>query len=115
MAYAGMYPAELAAVINFAGGKDPLRPYEVCKPEKLIATVGRFGKTSKKLPTLWVYSPKDVFFPPDLSRSIFEAYRKNGGEGEFQLVQSQFGHNLFFMGSSTWEPIVDDFLKKIKF
>jgi dienelactone hydrolase len=115
LAYASVFPDELVAVINFAGGKGSIKPYEVCSPERLVSTVGSFGKTSKKLPTLWVYTEKDDFFPPKLSKKMFEAYQNKGGEGRFLLLSSEFGHEFFHkaIAIKTWEPIVDEFLKEV--
>ena len=115
LAYASVYSDGLVGIINFAGGRGPRGPYEVCLPERLIATMGDFGKTSKT-PSLWIYSEKDVFFPPPLPQKMFEAYQNNGGEGKLRILtsgQTNHGHNLFMMGITTWEPIVDEFLREI--
>jgi pimeloyl-ACP methyl ester carboxylesterase len=40
LAYASAYPEDVAAVINFAGGKGSVEPYKVCSEESLIYTVG---------------------------------------------------------------------------
>jgi dienelactone hydrolase len=115
LAYASVYPDEVVAVINFAGGKGSTGPYNVCSPDRLVLTVGNFGKTSKKLPTIWIYTEKDDFFPPDLSKKMFAAYKKSGGEGKFLMLQSEFGHSFFHKAEAikTWEPIVEEFLKEI--
>jgi dienelactone hydrolase len=115
LAYASIYPDELVGVINFAGGKGSIKPYEVCSPERLVSTVGSFGRTSKKVPTLWVYTEKDDFFPPKLSKKMFEAYQNKGGQGKFLLLPSEFGHEFFHrtVAIKTWEPIVDEFLKEV--
>ena len=100
LAYASVYPSELAGVINFAGGKGSKRPYEVCRPERLIATMGDFGKEAR-MPSLWIYTEKDEFFPPPLPQKMFEAYKEKGGEGKLLMLtseQTSWGHNLFFMG-----------------
>jgi pimeloyl-ACP methyl ester carboxylesterase len=115
LAYASVYSDGLVGVINFAGGRGPNGPHKLCSPERLIATMGDYGKTSRT-PTLWIYSEKDVFFPPPFPRKMFEAYQKYGGEGKLVLLTSEqtiHGHNLFIMGVSTWEPIVDEFLREL--
>jgi dienelactone hydrolase len=115
LAYASIYSNELVGVINFAGGKGSKKPYKVCGPKRLIATVGNFGKTAK-IPTLWIYTEKDSFFPPPLPQKMFEAYKKKGGEGKLLMLTSEqtpYGHYLFFRGITTWEPIIDEFLREI--
>jgi len=115
LAYASVYSDGLVGVINFAGGRGPRRPYEVCRPERLIATMGDFGKASR-IPALWIYTEKDVFFPSPLPQKMFEAYKKNGGEGKLLILtseQTNYGHNLFMMGMTAWEPIIDEFLREI--
>ena len=114
MAYASVYSDELVAVINFAGGKGSIEPYKVCSEERLVYTMGNFGKTAK-VASLWIYTEKDDFFPPKLSKKMFEAYQKKGGQGKFLLLSSEFGHEFFHktMAAKTWEPIVDEFLKEV--
>lgn len=115
LAYASAHSNELAGVINFAGGKGSMKPYEVCSPERLIATMGHFGETAK-IPTLWIYSEKDDFFPPPLPQKMFQAYKSKGGEGKLLVLTSEqtpYGHNLFYRGITMWEPIVDEFLREI--
>jgi len=115
LAYASVHSKELAGVINFAGGKGSMKPYEVCGPERLIATMGNFGKTAR-IPTLWIYTEKDNFFPPPLPQKMFEAYKGKGGKGKLLILTSEqtpYGHNLFYRGIATWEPIVSEFLREI--
>ena len=115
LAYASVYSSDLAGVINFAGGKGSKKPYEVCAPETLVATVGDFGKTAK-IHSLWIYTAKDSFFPPPLPQKMFNAYKRKGGTGKLIILTSEqtpCGHNLFYKGITTWEPIVDEFLREI--
>lgn len=111
LAYASVYPDEVVAVINFAGGKGSMEPYKVCSEERLVYTMSNFGKKIK-MPTLWIYTEQDDFFPPKLSKKMFEAFRKKGGEGKFILRSSEFGHSFFHKTTKEWEPIVDEFLKE---
>ncbi len=115
LAYASVYSKELTGVINFAGGKGSMKPYEVCEPKRLIATMGNFGK-KVKIPTLWIYTEKDDFFPPSLSQKMFKAYQKEGGMGTLHMLTSEqtpYGHNLFYKGITTWDPIIDEYLREI--
>jgi dienelactone hydrolase len=113
LAYASVYPDEVAAVINFAGGKGSIAPFKVCGEERLVHTVGGFGKTSR-MPTLWLYTKEDDYFPPPLSRKMHEAYGKRGGTGKFLLLSSEYGHNYFVRATRLWEPMVEEFLKEIQ-
>jgi len=111
LAYASAYPNEVLAVINFAGGRGSLEPYKVCSEERLIHTMSNFGKKIQ-MPTLWIYTEQDDFFPPKLSKKMFEEFRKKGGEGKFILLTSEFGHSFFHRTTKEWEPIADEFLKE---
>jgi dienelactone hydrolase len=112
LAYASAYPEEVIAVINFAGGKGRVAPFKVCDEERLVNTMGNFGKTFKG-PTLWIYTEQDDYFEPRLSKKMFEAYKSKGGEGKFISLSSEFGHSFFEKATKTWEPVIDEFLKEI--
>ena len=115
LAYASIYSNELLGVMSFAGGRGAKKSYGVCDPKRLIATVGSFGKTAR-IPTLWIYTEKDSLFPPPLPQEMFEAYKRKGGKGKLIILTSEqtpCGHFLFYKGITTWEPIVDEFLKEI--
>ncbi len=112
LAYASTYPEEVRAVINFAGGKGRVAPFKVCNEERLVNTMGNFGKTFKG-PTLWVYTEQDDYFEPRLSKKIFETYKSEGGAGRFVTFSSEFGHAFFAKATKTWDPVIDEFLKEI--
>jgi dienelactone hydrolase len=111
LAYTNAYPEEIVAVINFAGGKGSIEPYKVCSEERLVHTMSNFGEKIQ-MSTLWVYTEQDDFFPPKLSKKMFEEFRKKGGEGKFILLSSELGHSFFHRTTKEWEPIVDEFLKE---
>jgi len=112
LAYASAYPDEVVAVINFAGGRGRVAPYKVCNEWRLVNTMGNFGKTFKG-PTLWIYTDQDDYFEPRLAKTMFEAYRSEGGTGKFVSFSSEFGHAFFAMATRTWEPVIEEFLKEI--
>lgn len=112
-------PAGVVATINFAGGSggDPVaRPGEPCLPQLLADTFKDFGKTAR-VPTLWIYTENDLYFHPRHTRAWFEAYKSQGGAGEFVLLQpfGTDGHQLFTRGFTTWQPIVQKFLGQLGF
>jgi dienelactone hydrolase len=111
LAYTSAYPDEVVATINFAGGKGSMEPYKVCSEERLVHTMSNFGKKIQ-MPTLWVYTEQDDYFPPKLSKKMFEEFQKKGGQGKFILLSSEFGHSFFHRTTKEWEPIVDEFLKE---
>ena len=112
LAYASAYPEEILAVINFAGGRGRVAPFKVCNEERLVDTMGNFGKTFKG-PTLWIYTEQDDYFEPRLSRKIFETYKSEGGTGRLVMFSSESGHAFFARETKTWEPVIDAFLKEI--
>lgn len=107
-------PPGLIGAINFAGGGggDPAtHPGEPCMPAALENMFGNYGKTAR-VPMLWVYTENDQFFKPEYTRSWFEAFRKQGGAGEYLLLPPfrDNGHNLFAQGIEIWKPLVERFL-----
>lgn len=112
-------PAGLVATINFAGGGggDPVaRPGEPCFPRLLEDMFRDYGKTSR-IPTLWVYTENDLYFHPRHTKSWFEAFRSQGGVGEFMMLPAfgDNGHLLFTRGFKIWRPIVGKFLDQLGF
>jgi pimeloyl-ACP methyl ester carboxylesterase len=118
LALASRNPPHVRAIINFAGGRGGRaqnRPANNCAPDRLVATAAEFGRTAK-IPTLWIYSQNDSYFPPLLSGRMFEAFRAAGGRGEYQLVPAfqAEGHDLAAdkEGVAVWSPIVAKFLAR---
>lgn len=111
----------LVATINFSGGGggDPVgRPENPCRPDKLEALYGRFGKTAK-VPTLWLYSENDAYWGKRIPHEWFAAFVKNGGRGEFvqlspvENAAPAAGHLAFSRSMKEWQPPVDRFLKSL--
>jgi dipeptidyl aminopeptidase/acylaminoacyl peptidase len=104
-------------VINFGGGRGS-KPHLNCSPDRLIEACARVGQTSR-VPTLWVYSQNDSYFPPPLARQMCEAYRRAGGLAEFVLLPPFYdeGHYLFtdVRGLNRWGPVVNRFLNDLGF
>ena len=103
--------------INFAGGQGGLSrsepPGHACNEERLIETMGSFGKA--KVPTLWIYSEDDVFFRPTLAQVMFDDFLKNGGQGRL-VIAPPFGHALLGRKEARdlWAPFSDEFLDELK-
>ena len=107
------------AAINFAGGGggNPVqRPQNPCGQPALKRMFADYGKTAR-IPTLWIYAENDMFFGPKLPRQWFDAFRKEGGKGEFVLYppHGEDGHGLFTRAPRVWQPRVAEFLQASAF
>jgi dienelactone hydrolase len=108
-------PPGLVGVIDFAGGRGHFSERNaVCEPEKLVAAVGRFGRTAR-VPSLWIYAENDRSFPPALARAMHAAYVAGGAPAAFLLTGAfrDDGHRLFIAGIDEWRTPVDDFLRRL--
>ena len=118
IALSSLNPAPVRAVIAFAasrGGRVEGKPNNNCAPDKLVATAGEFGRTSR-IPMLWIYVSNDTFFGPELSKHMHEAFTAAGGKAEYHLL-SPFGSDGHFLidspdGVPIWGPLVSQFLDK---
>jgi dienelactone hydrolase len=120
LALASRAPAGVRAVIDFAGGlggRSWDRPDNNCAPDRLIATAAEFGRTAR-IPTLWIYTENDTYFPPRLSGAMATAFRAAGGKADYQLLPA-FGDDGHFMAErpgseSAWGPAVERFLAALR-
>jgi dienelactone hydrolase len=105
-------PKNLAAAINFAGGRGSNADHEICNPNALITAFRDFGKHSRT-PMLWIYADNDKYFWPEIARQFDTAFRSTGGQDQFLHAPAfgEDGHTLFSHGIPVWSPMVDDFLK----
>jgi dienelactone hydrolase len=117
LALASTNPPDVAAVINFAGGRgghDPTAPGGSCAPDRLVAAAAAYGRTAR-IPTLWLYAANDSYFPPALSQRMADAYRAAGGSAEYHLLPALAGdgHGLAFTaeGAAAWGPVVERFVR----
>lgn len=107
----------VVAGINFAGGgggRPETHPGEPCLPAALEKMFAGYGKTAR-VPTIWVYSENDQYFKPKYTQAWFDAYKAQGGTGEFVMFPSfrDNGHLLFTSGFALWKPVIEKFLAKI--
>jgi dienelactone hydrolase len=116
LALASRAPKGVSAIINFAGGlggRSYDQPDNNCAPDRLIATAGAFGRTSR-VATLWIYTENDSYFAPRLSGAMAAAFRASGGTVDYRLLPpfGADGHYLAESPSSqsTWGPVVERFL-----
>jgi dienelactone hydrolase len=103
----------LTGVINFAGGRGSPQPGKNCSPENVIYSMGQFGRTTK-VPTLWIYTENDSYFPVWMIQEMHAAFRKAGGDAELVLLPpfGTDGHSLFRRGVELWSPVVEEFLNR---
>jgi dienelactone hydrolase len=102
-------------VVKFVGDHGSPRPDEVCSPDRLVDAVKQYGATTR-VPTLWIYAENDHFFGPALARRMFDAFVAAGApRAEFfpAPTTGKDGHQFINEASTTWEPVVSDFLHKI--
>lgn len=116
IAYSARNPANVPAMINFAGGRGGRNlnlPNNNCAPRNLVEAAGAFGRTAR-VPTLWVYTQNDSFFDAGLSQRMAEAYKEAGGLADYRLLPAfgRDGHGLFGAsdGVAVWSPLVQNFI-----
>lgn len=119
LALASRNPGNVAAVINFAGGRGGRnrgRANTNCSPERLVAAAGEFGTTAR-IPTLWLYAENDSYFPPDLSRRMVDAFQAAGGKADYHLLPAipGDGHNLIqsTLSAGEWLGPAQRFLDRV--
>jgi dienelactone hydrolase len=103
----------LVAVVNFAGGRGSMAANEVCVEQRLVEAMARYGGRAR-VPTLWLYSTNDLFFPPPLARRMHAAFVQSGGNAEFVEAPATGldGHGYFMRAMQDWSPRVADFLRR---
>jgi dienelactone hydrolase len=101
-------------VINFAGGRGSAEAGTNCSPENVIHSMGEFGRTAR-VPSLWIYTENDSYFPASMIREMHAAFRKGGGDADLALLPpfDTDGHLLFARGVHLWSPLVESFLDRL--
>jgi dienelactone hydrolase len=117
LALAARQPAGVQAFINFSGGgggHPSAHPQQPCSPAPLQALFASYGQSARQ-PSLWLYAQNDEYFGPTLPRQWFEAYRAQGGPGEFVQLppvgEPNGGHALLSVAPALWQPLVLRFLR----
>ena len=85
------------SVINFSGGRR-LRggQSDSCYPLELLNAFSYFGE-KVTVPTLWLYSPNDKVFPPELVKQNVNKFQTAGGTLDYRDIPVFNGdaHNIF--------------------
>lgn len=108
-------PKGLKAAISFAGGRGGDGHEHNCNLGGIVDAFHNFGKEAHKhgdLPTLWIYSENDHWFPPAMAQQFDAAYKKGGGTNQFVMAppDGDDGHHLY-THVSAWSDTVTAFLK----
>lgn len=119
LALASRNPANVAAVVNFSGGRGGRNRGKAdnnCSADRLIAAAGEFGRTAR-IPTLWLYAQNDSFFPPDISGEMAEVFNRSGGYVDYVLLPpvAAEGHRLISTNppGATWAEPLERFLARV--
>ncbi len=114
---AALYPANIRAVVNFAGGgggSPETSPERPCRPDLLRAMFADYGRTAR-VPSLWLYAANDRYFGERFPREWFDAYAAAGGRGEFVALPAHGhdGHGSFTSNPTAWRPPFEAFLRSV--
>lgn len=106
-------PPGLVGIVSFAGGRGSRGPNDVCRPDRLIGAFGEYGRTARA-PALWIYAENDLYFGPELSRAMHQAYVAGGAAAEFHMLPpfGSDGHAIYGRAPDQWWPLVDAFLRR---
>jgi dienelactone hydrolase len=104
----------VVAVVNFAGGRGSMGPDQVCRGDRLVEAMARYGERTR-VPALFVYSSNDRFFGPGLARAMHSAFAAAGATADFieAPATGNDGHVYFARRMDDWAPRVESFLKRV--
>ena len=110
-------PPGVVGIISFAGGRGGDDNETICGGiPRLVEATRALGK-GNRLPQLWLYAGNDHFFPPQLGRRLFDAY-KDGSQQPMTFAElppfGRDGHNLFDGADpSVWSSAVTSFIASV--
>jgi dienelactone hydrolase len=118
LAIANRNPGKIRAVVNFSGGRGGHaggRAGSNCSPDRLVAVAREFGE-SARVPTLWLYSENDSYFPTALSKRMAEAFQAGGGRTDYHLLRTTLVEGHAFIEDAAaaplWSPLLAKFLAR---
>jgi dienelactone hydrolase len=116
LALASRNPANVAAVINFSGGRGGHaggRRNAVCGEQRLIDAARDYGHTAR-VPTTWIYAENDSYFGPELATAMASAWKSGGAPVDIHILPAygDEGHEIVNdqAGSTFWGAVLDRFL-----
>jgi dienelactone hydrolase len=107
----------LKGAVNFSGGVggDPKgHPENPCSPQRLDQLYRSYGAKAK-VPSLWLYSPNDLYWGPRLPTQWFRSFVNAGGNARFVALPPyrDNGHMIFTGDPHAWMPAFESFLRDI--
>lgn len=119
LALAARNPANVAAIVNFAGGRGGHaygQANAVCNSAGLESAIRLFGARSR-IPTSWYYAENDSFFGPQLVDALSRGWRNAGGslEAHFLGAYETDGHSIADnrAGWDLWGKTLEVFLNRV--
>jgi dienelactone hydrolase len=116
--YAARYPEKVAGVINFNGGWWGERSEPGSKENsRYLAAAGKTARVKE----LWLYADYDPYYSLAYTRKNFDAFRANGGSGDFVaykdvpgIAPGEVGNGHALFGHvDMWEGAVAAYLRQI--
>lgn len=109
---ASEFQSKIQGIINISGGVKPDKP---CNWDVELIKAGSELGSLTKIPSLWLYTEDDKWFPPSVSKPFFENYKKAGADATLKLYKKG-GHGFAWNKDnlSLWTSDVELFLAKIK-
>ncbi len=109
----------LAGAVNFSGGvggNPKEHPGKPCSPFALEALYRSYGAAAM-VPSLWLYSPNDRYWGPQLPKQWFRTYVAAGGRAQFIELPAygEDGHQSFVHNPAAWKPAFERFIRSLGF
>ncbi|MEO1206114.1 MAG: hypothetical protein AAFV45_07255 [Pseudomonadota bacterium] len=103
--------------INFAGSyqyNEARNRHEECGRANVHALNSAFGRKARA-PTLWIFGEDDTTSPVDIAEDRYQAFRRGGGEGMFQVIakQSDLNGHYVITRPRLWAADVDRFVRSV--
>lgn len=120
LALASRNPANVAAIVNFAGGRGGHargRLNAVCGESRLVEAAATYGRTAR-IPSVWLYAENDTFFGPTLASEMATAWKSAGAPVQLSVLPPyrDEGHEIANdqAGWNLWGPVLDKFLLELR-
>ena len=109
-AFAGKYPKEIKAVVNFVGGWMGERCHNASKiNESLFRKAADYGGE-----TLWLYGTGDPFYSIQHSKKNFAAFEQAGGKGIMNVYDVPGGNgHLVHLIQPLWGDAANTYMNKV--
>ncbi|MGH7356309.1 MAG: alpha/beta hydrolase family protein [Candidatus Rokuibacteriota bacterium] len=112
LALASRGDVAVRGVVMFAGG----RGGPDCAPDRVLDAAGEWGRRAK-IPTLWLYSENDSYFPPGFARRMHGAFTGAGGTATLAMLPPFRKEGHYFIDYPEaiphWRDKVEGFFRQI--